>query len=140
MKEMYGAPQRKPEGSEFHEHVMEGRTMCAALQPESAPQTRRAMTPQAGNRFLRSSMIIGQGIKTAVPEKKGADWCIPSREFRKAHMASIGNRLWEHDNEYDWYDKKVDLSKSRSHERYFQSSITTLPGPSLALNQVKARD
>ena len=96
------------------------------------------MTPQAG--FLSSSMAIGIGIKVTLAPKTPAEWCKPSQNFRKAHIASVGKRLYEHDNEFDWYDKKVDMSRSRSHERYFQSQITTLPGPSVALNCVKTRE
>lgn len=72
-----------------------------------------------------------------------ADLLRPNAEFRKATEASMGSRLWTRDNEYGLFEctplTKTQLSKSRSRERYFQSSITTLPGPSLGLNCVKTR-
>ena len=85
-------------------------------------------------------MAIGIGIKAIQPPMSPAELCKPSKDFRKAHVASVGNRLYEHDNEFNWYDKKIDQSKSRSHERYFQSQITTLPGPTIGLNCVKTRE
>lgn len=58
--EMNGIKKREVRGSEFHEHVQEGRSMCAILQPDSIAQTRRAMTPKAST-FIRSSNAIGCG-------------------------------------------------------------------------------
>ena len=55
----------------------------------------------------------------------------------------MGNRLWVRENEFEIFDNrqltKHEVCKSRSRERYFQSSITTLPGPSTGLNVVKTR-
>lgn len=60
--EMNGVKKREVRGSEFHEHVQEGRSMNAILQPDSIAQTRRAMTPQA-NTYIRSSNAIGSGAQ-----------------------------------------------------------------------------
>ena len=55
----------------------------------------------------------------------------------------MGSQLWTRDNEFDFYESKqqtkAEVCKSRSRERYFQSSISTLPGPSIGLNCVKTR-
>lgn len=55
----------------------------------------------------------------------------------------MGNRLWTNENEFGMYEEKKltkhEMCKSRSRERYFQSQISTLPGPSRGLNCVKTR-
>lgn len=144
-KNMFGVAKRDPEGSQYHEHVQEGRSMNAILQPDSAPQTRRAMTPQAGNNFIRSSNTIGSSAQMSMKKEyeDPANLIKPSKTFRKASEASMRNPLWTNDNDFDLYDKKMtkhELCKSRSRERYFQSSLSTLPGPATGLNCVKTRD
>lgn len=73
-----------------------------------------------------------------------ADSLKPASDFRKANEASMGSRLWTRENEFDIYESKpltrAEFCKSQSRERYFQSSISTLPGPSVGLNCVKTRD
>ena len=68
----------------------------------------------------------------------------PSAHFRKASEASMGNRLWTRENEFGMFEQKEltksQICKTRSRERYFSSSITTLPGPSIGLNCVRTRD
>ena len=55
----------------------------------------------------------------------------------------MGNQLWTNDNDFGLYENKQlskhEMCKTRSRERYFQSSITTLPGPTMGLNCVKTR-
>jgi len=67
----------------------------------------------------------------------------PQANFRKASEAS-NSRLWTNEMEFGLYDNKQmnkhEVCKARSRERYFQSSITTLPGPSKGLNCVKTRE
>ena len=94
---------------------------------------------------MRSSLAIGVAAQLYKKEESAdpASLLKPSASFRKASEAS-NNRLWQHDNDFEMYDNK-DLNKSqmvktRSRERYFQSSITTLPGPSKGLNSVKTRE
>ena len=64
----------------------------------------------------------------------------PQKNFRKANEASM-DRLWQRENEFNLYDKKPqnkhEMCKTRSRERYFQSSISTLPGPAVGANVVK---
>jgi|Transcript_34765 hypothetical protein len=76
-------------------------------------------------------------------EAKDPATCLkPHAEFRKASEASQ-SRLWTRDNDFEMHDNKAlnktQMSKAQSRERYFQSSITTLPGPSIGLNCVKTR-
>ena len=56
----------------------------------------------------------------------------------------MGNRLWTNDNDFSLYETKQmtkhEVCKSRSRERYFQSQLTTLPGPTVGLNCVKTRE
>ena len=63
-KDMNGDRKREVSGSQHHEHNAEGRLMNAILQPDSAPQTRRATTPKVNN-FIRSSTAIGSTICVA---------------------------------------------------------------------------
>ena len=67
----------------------------------------------------------------------------PATDFRKANEASMGSRLWTRENEFDIYESRPltrsEFCKSQSRERYFQSTISTLPGPSVGLNCVKTR-
>ena len=67
----------------------------------------------------------------------------PQKNFRKASEASMG-RLWQRENEFGLYEEKklnrAEMCKTKSRERYFQSSISTLPGPSTGVNVVKQRD
>ena len=102
------------------------------------------MTPKA-NTFMRSSQAIGSSHQMS-EKKESADPASllrPHANFRKASEASMGNRLWTRDNEFEMYDNapktKHEICKSRSRERYFQPSISTLPGPSNGLNAVKTR-
>ena len=105
------------------------------------------MTPKAEN-YVKSSLVIGTAAqlyskKDETPQDP-ASLLKPNASFRKASEASMGNRLWTRENEFDMYDNKEQnksqMVKTRSRERYFQSSITTLPGPSRGLNTVKTRD
>jgi len=56
----------------------------------------------------------------------------------------MGNRLWTRENEFNMYDdqpkSRAEVAKSLSRERYFQSQLTTLPGPQKGLNCVKTRE
>ena len=56
----------------------------------------------------------------------------------------MGNRLWTNENDFNMFDNKpqtrAEIAKSRSRERYFQSQLTTLPGPQRGLNCVKTRE
>jgi hypothetical protein len=140
---MNGVRQREAGGSQYREHVMEGRAMHAILEPESAPQ-RRNMTPQA-DRFVRISTQIGAGSELYQNQERvdPATQLKPAANFRKASEASMGNRLWTNENEFGIHEQrnmnKHELCKARSRERYFQSSISTLPGPSAGLNCVKTQ-
>lgn len=142
---MNGVKKRDVSGSEFHERNQEGRSMNAILQPDSVAQTRRATTPQAGN-FIRSSTAIGSGAQmyNKKEAQDPANLLKPAANFRKASEASMGNRLWTNENDFSLYDNqqmtKHEVCKSRSRERYFQSQLTTLPGPTTGLNCVKTRD
>ena len=110
------------------------------------PETRSGMTPKEVNNFIRSSNAIGssaqQSIKKVVEDP--ANFLKPKADFRKSIDASMGNRLWTNENEFDMYESrqmtKHEVCKSRSRERYFQSSLTTLPGPSVGLNCVEIRN
>lgn len=66
----------------------------------------------------------------------------PQKEFRKANHAT-SSQLWTNENEFGLYDNKElnkhEMCKLRSRERYFQSSISTLPGPEKGVNCVKTR-
>ena len=115
-KEMNGVKHREVRGSEFHEHVQEGRSMNAILQPDSIAQTRRAMTPSQST-FIRSSNAIGSSQMYNHKEAQDpADLLKPSRTFRKASEASMGNRLWTNENEFGMFDDnpktKAEVSKS----------------------------
>ena len=118
--------------------------MCAILQPDSIAQTRRAMTPSAST-YIRSSNAIGSAqMYNSKKAQDPADLLKPQKNFRRASEASMGNRLWTNENDFDMFNDKLqtrkDISKSQSRERYFQSSLTTLPGPAKGLNCVKTRD
>ena len=63
---MNGVRQREVSGSEHREHVMEGRSMCAILMPDAAPQ-RRCMTPRTDT-FAKTSQLIGSSQALAVQE------------------------------------------------------------------------
>ena len=147
---MNGVVQREVRGHEAHEHNQEGRSMNAILQPESAPQQRMqkkgSMTPKA-NVFERSSSVVGTSQHIYASKKleteDPANLIKPSASFRRASEASMGNRLWTNENDFDLYENKQqskhEMCKTRSRERYYTSSITTLPGPSRGLNNVAVR-
>ena len=67
----------------------------------------------------------------------------PNSEFRRANAASQ-DRLWTPENQFGLYENRQqtrhEVCKSRSRDRYFTSSITTIPGPSSGLNCVKTRE
>lgn len=72
--------------------------------------------------------------------KDPSEHLAPSKNFRKANEAS--GSLWQKENDFNLYDKqqtRSEMAKTRSRERYFQSSIGTLPGPGSGLNVVKQR-
>jgi len=106
--------------------------MAAILMPD-APAQRRAITPKA-NTFSKMSQDIGCGslMSTNYESKDPAQCLKPNASFRKANEASQ-TRLWTRENEFDLFEDKkqtkTELMKVRSRERYFSSSITTLPGP-----------
>ena len=107
--------------------------------------SRRCFSQQT--RYTKSSTMIGTAaaFKQAAGNEPvdPADCLAPNKNFRKASEASMG-RLWQRENEFGLYeDKKLnkhEMCKTRSRERYFQSSISTLPGPSIGANVVKQRD
>lgn len=89
--------------------------------------------------------MIGSNAETFKREQAvdPADMLKPDKNFRKASVASMGNKLWIEEKDLDLItDKtkdKYEMCKTRSRERYFQSQISTLPGPSHGLNSVKLR-
>ena len=142
---MNGVSNRDPSGSRFHEHNQEGRSMNAILRPEAIEHTRgmRATTPKA-EIYSRSSAQIGNSnIGQKRESVNPASTLKPNSDFRKAYCAS-SDRLWTPDNDFAIYADKQqsrhEVCKSRSRDRYFTSSISTLPGPTIGLNCVKTRE
>ena len=80
------------------------------------------MTPKAET-FVRASDAIGASLGNKAEHKDPATLLKPSASFRKASEASMGNRLWTNDNDFDMYDdknlNKSQMVKTRSRERYF---------------------
>ena len=120
---MFGERKRAVNGSKFHGHLMECRSMNALLQPESVAQTRRAMTP-LNNYLLKSSTVIGSGLRKQ-ERKDPANLLKPPAEFRKATAMSMNNSLWMNDTDFNLRGEKQmsknEMCKSRSHERYYKS-------------------
>ena len=66
------------------------------------------MTPKATN-FIRSSSAVGASFDLYQNGKKAedpADKLKPTANFRKASEASMGNRLWTNDNDFELYEDK----------------------------------
>ena len=123
--------------------------MNAILQPDSAPQQRniRSSSAQKADTYVRSSSVVGTSAHIYASKKlesqDPADLLKPTKDFRRASQASMGNRLWTNENDFSLYDNKQlskqEMCKTRSRERYYTSSISTLPGPSRGLNAVSLR-
>ena len=141
---MNGQTARNVSGSVLPEHNQTGQSMNYVMYGEQR-DNRRCVSQQANQaRFAKSSQMIGtQANLFGAEQKDPADCLAPQKNFRKASEASMG-RLWQRDNDFDLYEQKQltkhEMCKTRSRERYFQSSISTLPGPSTGVNVVKQRD
>ena len=144
-KEMNGVSQRDPSGTNKPEHVLAGKAMSMIIQPDGDNDgmgMRRSHSQAA--RFSKASEAIGSNAEMFKKEKVDpADMLRPDKDFRKASVASMGNKLWIEEKDLDLITdrqkSKHEMCKTRSRERYFQSQISTLPGPSVGLNCVKTR-
>jgi len=83
---------------------------------------KRSQSQQA--RFGKASEMIGSNAEMFKKEQVDpASMLKPDKEFRKASVASMGNKLWIEEKDLDLItgkDKsKYEMCKTRSRERYF---------------------
>lgn len=142
MKDMNGVDYKNPSGCQKPEHVLEGRAMSAIIKPPTDSFNRRSQSVQ--HMYSRASEQVGSNAEIFKRESVDpATLLRPDKNFRKASVASMGNKLWIEEKDMDLITdqqkSRYEMCKTKSRERYFQSQISTLPGPSHGLNCVKTR-